>query len=188
MSRSKLSALKRRVKAQQEKTKEIHDEQRRKRVLRNVKTGKMAPPRVEEMREWGLSSPDPKPKKKANSADVERWFREALFELKGRKYVISQWSGKQKATANRLLKTYGDELVEKAVKLFVESWPQRMARSRGRLYGEPTIMLLYGMRDEIFAEAQEVTTKPAVYVPNMRSKHSDEYDENASKDESKVGW
>lgn len=92
-----------------------------------------------------------------NSKTVEGWFNAALLKRQGDdEYIPVKWGRREQGMANTLLKEYGDELLHRAIDLFVAKWGEIVDYSHGRLSGEPTINLLYSkrMRAQIFGELQ----------------------------------
>lgn len=172
MNIDSLRKLKRLVAKKKEETQRAHDEQKAK-----VAGRKKSPPRPHELQSFQLKAGAP-----ATASTVEKWFREALFELHQRRYVVSAWGVKQNTLAKKLLVEFGAELTQKAVNAFVLGWPDLVRGSRGRIQGEPTIQLLYAMRETIFARAQGIDQVSVVDVKN-----SDEFQDN-SDDTPGVGW
>jgi len=92
-----------------------------------------------------------------NSKTVEGWFNKALIKRHGDDdYIPVRWGRREQGMANKLLKEYGDELLHRAIDLFVSKWSEIVDYSHGRLSGEPTINLLFSkhMRAQIFGELQ----------------------------------
>lgn len=128
------------------------------------------------------TSPEPE-KHPATSTDVFAWFVEGMAKLHGRKIVVCAWTIPQKTLAKKLLQAYGEELVHKAVDRFCSTWNEIVQGSRGRLTGAPTINLLWGMRERIFADIQ--IDKPAKMV-KLDQRERGEYEK--PKDAPVVGW
>jgi hypothetical protein len=167
MSRVKLSKLRRKVREVSEQTKQTHEEVTQKRAAK----------RVVQKRPEAESEPRPKP---VNTVDVERWFREGIFALYDRPLILSRWGVKERALAKKLLKTYGDDLTKRTVEHFCREWPDLLKRSRGRISGVPTVMLLWAMRDSVFSDVQLGAVKPADPA------RTDEYRED--EDSPDAGW
>lgn len=125
------------------------------------------------------------PQKKPNSKDVEQWFREGIWAMFGRKFVIPPWpaNSNQRGLALKLLEDYGVRLTKDAVMLFCQTWDRRVRDSGGRLTGRPTINLLWGMREQIFGEVQTKDRKPEA---SATGKDSDEYREREGRP--RIGW
>lgn len=117
------------------------------------------------------------PRRACNAADVERWLREGTVALYGPKFVVPRWTVKQRTLAKNLLLAYGEELVERAVEYYCQTWRDRVNKSRGRITGAPTINLLWAMREVVFAEVQ--------VGPKVEPKNADEYRQDGSPDS---GW
>ena len=115
------------------------------------------------------------PRKGANSKDVEKWIREALWEAFGRKFIIPAWpqSCHQRVLSKMLLAAYGEDMTKRAIVLFCQTWDQKVAESGGRLAGVPTINLIWGMRERIFAEVQMQGRK--VVTAKVGGRDSDEF-------------
>lgn len=121
------------------------------------------------------------PQKKPNSKDVEKWFREGIWSLFGRKFIVPAWPAScgQRALSLKLLENYGTDLTKRAVMLFCQTWDQRVRESGGRLSGAPTVNLLWAMRERVFAEVQTQDRKPEADTrPGGRD--SDEFREDDS--------
>jgi len=129
---------------------------------------------------------------------VQGWFRSAIIKTNPAWLVTdhedataqsqSWWTWAEKNCAERLLKRYGEETVEKTVKWFVANWQAKKDRSDGRLEGAPTVNLLWVSRERIFSDAKEgIKIKP----PRKRKtkKHMvGEYDDAAANKLPRVGW
>lgn len=183
MSKNKLQRLRNLAKNKQAETQQIHDEQ----VAKRAKRKKTKP--VEPM----LVQPEPvePPPKKVNSVDVEKWMRQGIYDLYGKRFIIPRWNVKQRTLAKKLLQIYGADLTEKAVKYYCDDWANLVQRSKGKIYGAPTINLLWGMRETIFAQVQNaelMNRQNSTLADEKQSKvNSDEY--NAENDKSKgLGW
>ena len=168
MSRDKLLALRKKALASKAKTEDARAERQAK------KAKKKAPPRLSEM------TPSQRRGKTVNSTHVEAWFREGVVGIYGRNFVIPKWTVKQRKLAKMLLETYGESLVKNAVVHFCKTWDTMVRDSRGRLSGAPTVNLLWGMRERVFADVQNKDRKI------VARKDSDEFkgDEGAPD----VGW
>ena len=170
-ARAKLSALRKAAKRQQEQTKAVHVEVTEKRAKKKAKPLELKP-----------TTPKVKP---VNSTQVEQWFTEELRELYGSDYIISRWTIPQKTLAKRLLDTYGPDLVRQAVSYLAKHWKLMVKRSKGSLSGVPTVNLLWGMRERVFAEVQGVDNTPAM---EDRPENSDEWRPGEDRGDSKIGW
>lgn len=170
--RSKLKALKAKAKASKEATDKARVESQERRSKRKP------PPKVgtEEYEAATYRS-----RKRVSATHVEAWFRESLFDLYGRKFVIPKWTMKQKTLAKRLLEAYGGDLVREAVDHFFKTWDNMVANSKGKLTGAPTVSLLWGMRERVFADVQNKGRKAGV-----ARKDTDEFREDG--DSPDVGW
>jgi hypothetical protein len=169
--RKRLSVLRRKVRKVKEETQKTHTEVTEKRAKAKAKA-KPAKPEgvVHEL-----------PKKPINSVDVEQWFRNGIWDLYGTKFIIPSWTVKQRTLAKKLLGVYGPSLTKKAVELLCSDWKKMVRNSRGRLSGAPTVNLLWGMRERIYADVQNEGIKDSVAPEN-----SDEYRESG--DNNDVGW
>ena len=169
MSRVKLAALRQKVTAQAEATRQVRAEVEAKREQRKA-AQPIAPPLV-------LEAPVLK-QDKPNATQVEAWFKEGLRELYGPTFVVARWTVKEKSLAKRMLEDYGSDLVHKAIISYCQDWDQLVNRSRGRLNGTPTFGLFWAMRNEIFGSVQ-------VGKRQVAAKNSDEYTDDGSPD---AGW
>lgn len=122
-------------------------------------------------------------KKPANANDVFKWFVDGMAKLHGRKIVLCAWTIPQKTLAKRLLQAYGEDLTQRAVDYFCTSWNEIVQSSRGRLTGAPTVNLLWGMRERIFADIQ--IDKPSK-VAKVDNRERGEY--KKTRDAPIVGW
>jgi len=122
-----------------------------------------------------------------NSKDVEQWFREGIWALFGRKFLLPAWPAScgQRSLSLKLLENYGPDLTKRTIMLFCQSWDRIVRESGGRLSGAPTVNLLWAMRERIFAEAQTQDRKPDA-APKSRGRDSDEFREDDSGPS--LGW
>ncbi len=152
-----------------ERTREVRVEQEAKREERKAAAPIAVAPLV-------LAPEDAR--KAHTAADVERWLRDGTIALYGPKFVVPRWTVKQRTLAKNLLLAYGEDLVEKAVTHYCQSWIARVSKSRGRITGAPTISLLWAMREVVFAEVQ--------VGPKVEPKNADEYRQDDGSPDS--GW
>lgn len=167
--RKRLGALRRRAASVQDKTKQVKVEVTEKRAKAKAKA-----PVVDFKKAVVKVKP-------INSLDVEQWFRDGIWELYGRKFIIPSWTVKQKTLAKRLLTAYGPELTQSAVAMLCSGWNDMKRKSRGRLSGAPTINLLWGMRERVYADVQNVGVED-----DQSPENSDEYREGDGG--SDIGW
>ena len=167
MSREKLLALRKKAMESKARTEAVRED----RVAKKAK--RKAPPRVSEMTASQR-------RRKTNSTHVEAWFREGLFDLYGKRFVVPQWTIKQKKLAKSLLEIYGEALVNEAVAHFCKTWDNVVGNSNGRLSGSPTINLLWGMRERVFGDVQNKGRKIE------SRKNSDEFKGDSGAPD--VGW
>jgi len=118
-----------------------------------------------------------------NSNHVYGWYKTVLLEKYGSDFIVAPWTVVQKKLAKDLLGVYGGDLVKKAVGFFVESWDAIVSGSNDRLSGFPTINLMFGMRERIFADVQQ-GKKPLKYKDMSRIS---EYKGPADQDTG-IGW
>ena len=137
----KLRALKTKVDDTLSKNHEAREKRRSKRAKREEK--KQIDPRPNYR----------KAPRKKNSVDVETWFRDGIEKARGRKVVLSPWTIAQKKLAKDLIKIYGEELTEQAVDYMCRNW-KKLKKGFKSPPSVPTINLLWGMRDNIFAAVQ----------------------------------
>lgn len=90
----------------------------------------------------------------ANATTIRGWFLERLQQKYGAGYMAGSWTIPQRTLAKRLLKDYGEEMVARAVTYMFDEWEAMVRGSKGRLRGEPTINLLWGMREQIIGDIQ----------------------------------
>ena len=119
--------------------------------------------------------------------DVRGWFTEVSRKRHPNGYVIAPWGGKERKLATELLKAYGPELVEKAGKHMGADFAGLCARFK-ITSSEPSISILWGFKDSIFAEAQ-TGEKKVSRSDRLRG----EFDVEAEKERRKqgasvVGW
>ena len=164
----KLAALRNKVAATAERTREVRAEVGAKREERRVAAPIVVEPLV-------LDAEDAR--KAYTAADVERWLRDGTIALYGAKFVVPRWTVKQRTLAKNLLLAYGEDLVERSVEHYCQTWKDRVSKSRGRITGAPTISLLWAMREVVFAEVQ--------VGPKVEPKNADEYRQDGSPDS---GW
>lgn len=102
----------------------------------------------------------------------------------------TMWVWPEKNCAERLLKHYGKDVVEKTVAWFCDNWQGIMDASNGRLGGGPSVKLLWVSRERFFAEAkQNRIYKPGFKGAKKRRKHMvGEYDANADSKMPDIGW
>lgn len=123
-----------------------------------------------------------------NSTTVSEWFKAGLKRLYGDDYEPSKgktwWTIAERALAQRMLKQYGPEVVEKAVAWFCDNWKQMVEEGRGRLRGTPNIRLMWGMRDWVIAPyvAGEIPTvgrapEPEKKKPPHKRHNAGEWDD-----------
>lgn len=168
--REKLLALKRRIEDVRQKTAEAKVEVKERRAKAREQKAEKFSLDVQEQE---------KPKKVVNSRNVKQWFDDGLLRLYGPQFIVpKRWTVPQQALAKRMLEDYGEDLVEKAVGYFCDSWQETVRKSRGRIGGCPSVNLLWAMRDIVFTEAQTGKTASA--------KDSDEY--AGDKGLPKIGW
>lgn len=116
--------------------------------------------------------------------DVKSWFDDGLVSLYGPDHPIFDWTQVEIRLVKKLLNAYGSDKVRQAVELFCRDWDRLRERSGGRLQGEPTINLLWGMRRQIFGELANAQRKQTV-----PGRDSDEYREDLEKPgRSRIGW
>lgn len=124
--------------------------------------------------------PDAK-KERITAVDVEEWFKDEVRREYGPELRQSKWTLKEKANAKLLLEGYGPELVEKAIQHMVRDWRGLAERIRVTS-AVPSIGILTGYRDTIFAEVQVGT------VRRKADPMSGEYDEGVAKESPTIGW
>lgn len=119
---------------------------------------------------------------------VEVLFGELLRERYGEDFIVADWTVKQRVLVKQMFTQYGAQLTVKAVRYFHEEWDYITLSSKGRIGGTPTLNLLWGMREQVFADVQ-------TGVMSFREKLSsspamkDEYKAPGGDDSSpKVGW
>lgn len=127
---------------------------------------------------------------------VQRWFVKGIRKNNPDWLVVDKgevsekkqtWWGIEEITcANKLLKHYGAEIVEKTVEWFCDNWQGIMDNSNGRLSGAPNVRLLWVSRDIFFVDAK------LGYVPGRKKKKVKkhmvgEYDPELD-GSTKVGW
>ena len=161
--RKKLSLLRAKVKGSLEKTQQVKVEVAEKRQQR--------PSRKKQL-------PSP-----TNSKTVERWFREEIQALYGRRFLVAAWAVKERTLAKKVLAEYGEDLAEKGVRHFCKIWPDMVKKSRGRLRGQPTMGFLYAARHSIFSEVQLIELNGTAETEDPVD--SDEYRES---DDPALGW
>ena len=99
------------------------------------------------------------------------------------------WVWGEKNCAERLLKHYGAEVVEKTVAWFCDNWQAMIDASDGRLSGAPSVKLLWVSRDRIFADA-ELGISPAKPKRRANKKRHmvGEYDAKSASKRPRIGW
>ena len=172
--RSRLVELRRKVAKVSANTKKIHEDVVVKRKRKRDENKVLVPP-PDNVEAFKLERP-------ATSTDVERWFRVRLVEMYGQSFIIPPWMVKQRTLAKKLLGTFGSDIVQGAVNLFCDRWPEIVRKSRGRFGGPPTINLLWGMREEIFALAQGVSFETG------KPQDKDEYRPEDGGGDNEIGW
>jgi hypothetical protein len=90
-------------------------------------------------------------KRVPNTVDVERWWNEAMTEAFGVPRSVP-WGPKERVLAKKLLGEFGAEAVQLRLAEFVASWADRDAVADRRLPSLPTLPLMWGMRQEVWAE------------------------------------
>ena len=98
-----------------------------------------------------------KPKKKKQPAltvGLEELFKTKVKAVYSQDVISKRWGVKERTLAKKLVNTYGRELVVEVFNTFIDSWPQMVSQSRGRLYGLPTINFLWSCQDRFFGQAQ----------------------------------
>ena len=158
--------------------------QRAKNSMASTEAIREAKPKTDFKLEPQAPAPKAKPKPK-NSTFVEAIFKEELLALYGAGYFVPRWTVKERTLAMRLLKDYGEELTEKAVRFFVKDWPNLVARSRGKVKGAPNVAFMWGARHMVFGEVQGGAINCAKADPKVDKKNSDEYKESNDSD---IGW
>jgi hypothetical protein len=124
---------------------------------------------------------------------VWHWWKAAMVRLYGPSFVMARWSPKQYGMAKFLLGEYGPDLAQAGVDYFVDHWPEMCQRSKGQLFGVPTINLLVsGMRDQVFGMVQAARlgkVAPST-APEPPAKNSDEYREPTKPKArtTRIGW
>lgn len=112
-----------------------------------------------------------------NWFQVQGWFANAIARNNKDWLVVEKdddelsqtaWAWKEKGCAERLLKHYGPEVVEKTVDWFCDNWQAMKDASCGKLYGAPTVCFLWSSRERIFPAAKE--GKPYVVSTKKHSK------------------
>jgi hypothetical protein len=167
--RSRLSALRRKALEAKKRTDVAREDSKKKRESRKAKP-------------LALQNQSSEPRKRRiNSTDVERWFLSGIRSLYGDKFIIPKWSVKQRTLAKKLIDIYGPELVEKAVRYLCGNWDSIVEKSRGSLSGAPTVNLLWGMKERVFADVQ-APRKPGKGSRRDADEYSDEEDAPT------VGW
>jgi hypothetical protein len=168
-AKRKLSALRKKVRLSVERTQSVHTDvvdSRERKKLKLEPAPKIAP----------------KPPKPVNATDVERWMREGILELYGDSFIIAKWTVKQKTLAKKLLSIYGAKMTETAVRMYCKEWPEMVANSNGRVKGQPTINLLWALKDRVFAEVQGADA----FHTKISKKNSDEFVEDDGTPD--IGW
>lgn len=165
--RKRLSALRRRASVVKTETAKTHEEVTEKRAAKRK-------PKLAEVVKLAVKV------KQINSTNVEQWFRDGVWALYGKKFIIPSWTVKQRTLAKRLLTAYGPELTKDAVDLLCSGWRSMVSKSRGRLSGAPTVNLLWGMRERVYADVQNKGKEEG------RPENSDEYHEDDGGND--VGW
>lgn len=119
---------------------------------------------------------------KINSETVRGWFVSGVRKIRSDKHIVGRWTAKERKLARLLLDDYGSQLVEAAVAHFCANWKGYVDKSNGRLSGDPTVNLLWAMREQVFPVVQSPT--PA----RVRArKNADEYDPESDSG-SGIGW
>jgi hypothetical protein len=118
------------------------------------------------------SSPAPEKQKRGEptATDVEAWFREAIIGRFG-DVSVGRWAIRDKAHARDMLRDYGPELTERAVRFFAATYDGD---------GLPGIRLLYALRDKVFGQLQRGGAGDR--------KHADEYDHGGADKAPESGW
>tara|TARA_Y100000310_G_C20606440_1_gene775725 strand:- start:453 stop:986 length:534 start_codon:yes stop_codon:yes gene_type:complete len=129
---------------------------------------------VDQLHEWEALK-EIKEKKKptakktpAITAGLEPLMKTKIKEIYG-EVRMKSWGVKERTLAKKMILNYGRELTEEVIKTFVDSWPEMVNTSRGRLRGLPTINFLWSAQDRFFGEAQ--ITHPVATAPSR----TDEY-------------
>jgi hypothetical protein len=136
--------------------------------------------------------------KAVNARTVQTWFREAHWKRMGSRVIVSGWTIPQETLAKRLLDHYGNDLMYEAVQCFFEHYDAFSSHQRGKIWNEPTINLLWAIREQVFLQVQReqlqrlkpegtaVERTEAVVEQPRDPKNSDEY--RPMKVRSRLGW
>lgn len=95
-----------------------------------------------------------------NSNTVRDWFKTGIERNYGEKiqnpFGGIKWvtNGKQGMLAKKMLSEYHADTVKKSIDYMCDNWEVIITNSQGRISGLPTIELLWGMRAQIFADAE----------------------------------
>lgn len=132
---------------------------------------------------------------------VQGWFWREIV-LVDKKWLVAGkhesekkqtwWTWREKGCAERLLKLYGPEVVEKVVKWFVKNWQAMKDRSDGKLTGAPTVNLLWVSRERIVPDAiagVEIELHGKGKKKGKRKRQNiGEYNDESAKKLPRVGW
>jgi hypothetical protein len=128
---------------------------------------------------------------------VQRWFVKGIRKNNSDWLVVDKgddvsekkqtWWGIEEITcANKLLKHYGPEIVEKTVEWFCDNWQAMIDNSNGRLSGAPNVRFLWVGRDRIFVDAK-LGNVPGRKKPKKKKHMVGEYDPELD-GSTKIGW
>jgi hypothetical protein len=192
--RKKLSKLKDKTR---NKTKEIREDKRSKKKL-SADIPVEDTPSFEDCNKPYERSPltdkvvKKKRENKVNWFSVQQWFIKGInknnpdwFVAKNKdqkEHNQTWWAWAEKNCAERLLKHYGPDTVEKTVEWFCDNWQSMVDDSNGKLSGAPNVRFLWAGRDRIFPDAV-IGKKPKV------KKHMvGEYNAEQTSKFPKIGW
>lgn len=130
---------------------------------------------------------------------VQGWFWKEIMHINPKWAVVEKfgaqedqtwWTWKEKNCAQRLLKHYGSDVLNRTIKWFVENWQAMKDRSEGKLTGSPTVTLLWVSRERIFADAEAgFPIRPPKKTSSKRKRHmNSEYDEESARKMPGIGW
>ena len=210
--------LLKRAKVRSEKTKEVHEEVTKKRAKKKSMRVATDEDRVKpdtpsfgklDLKEAAKTDRE-RAKNKSRQTDksvvnwftVQSWFKAGILKNNpawlgtkkhgDKKYGQMTWVWDQKNCAERLLKAYTPEEVEKTVAWFCDNWQAMMDASDNRLSGAPTVNLLWVSRERIFADAAlgkvpKIPRRVPTKKPNKRHMVG-EYDAKSASKSPDFGW
>lgn len=148
--------------------------------LIRIMRGASAKKRIEKMPDefFGAKIPEKIPP----GSDIERFFKSCIYDKWGT-MRLARWSGKDKKVARELVKVYGWEMTQQAIRHLIDSWDRMVSSSRGRLQGVPTIGFLSSSKDQIFGELQMLGRRKQEEA--CSEKNADEWTGEGSLEE---GW